>query len=326
MACGLGAVLLIFAILDFNKEPIVIPSEPSSPVVNKPVPKNNDREVEALKKIIRSKKEAVENLTKALSTRIIKKVKTQALLTTIAATAPTEQIKAPSKPSKASDLPGELVGLSINGKRNLILLDVSASMAHEKLIDIIIGISDVSGARLSKGKKWSQSKRVVSWLIQNAPEDSKIKLLAYSDEVAEINPTWTDPQVAEKAFQKRSLTLRPSNGTSLASILEHLVTESITPSDIYIVTDGLPTLPGKKTGRKSIKKFICSFRSKKYVSGECRLTLFWDAVSRFQKQSTAPITVILLPLEGDPKAAPAYSMWAAMTGGSLLAPTRGWPK
>ena len=161
--------------------------------------------------------------------------------------APAEQTEPQSKPSAGSDLPGELVGLSINGKRNVILLDASASMAHEKLVDIIIGISDVSGSYLAKGKKWSQSKRVVSWLIRNAPKDSKIRLLAYSDKVLEINPTWTSPQDAERAFQTQSPVLRPSKGTSLASILEYLVAKSITPSDIYLVTDGLPTLPGKKS-------------------------------------------------------------------------------
>lgn len=326
MACGLGAVMLLLAILDFDKEPIGIASKAPSPVVERQAPKDDGREVEALKKIIKSKEEAIKELTESVSERIIKKAEAEALLSTIDAMAPTEQTEPQSKPSEGSDLPGELVGLSITGKRNVILLDASASMAHEKLVDIIIGISDVSGSYLAKGKKWSQSKRVVSWLIRNAPKDSKIRLLAYSDKVLEINPTWTSPQDAERAFQTQSPVLRPSKGTSLASILEYLVAKSITPSDIYLVTDGLPTLPGKHLNIGSIKGVVCSSLGRRYVSGKCRLTLFGDAVSRFQKHSIAPVNIVLLPLEGDPKAAPAYSMWAARTGGSLLSPADGWPK
>ena len=35
--------------------------------------------------------------------------------------------------------------------------------------------------------------------------------------------------------------------------------------------------------------------------------------------------VILLPLEGDPEAAPNFWMWTANTGGLLLIPSKDWP-
>ena len=38
-----------------------------------------------------------------------------------------------------------------------------------------------------------------------------------------------------------------------------------------------------------------------------------------------PVNVILLPMEGDPQAAPAFWVLALRTGGSMLAPAEAWP-
>jgi hypothetical protein len=38
-----------------------------------------------------------------------------------------------------------------------------------------------------------------------------------------------------------------------------------------------------------------------------------------------PVNVILLAMEGDPLAAPAYWTLALRTGGSMLAPAEDWP-
>ena len=43
------------------------------------------------------------------------------------------------------------------------------------------------------------------------------------------------------------------------------------------------------------------------------------------EDETVPVNTILLAMEGDPNAAPAYWVLALGTGGSLLAPADDWP-
>jgi hypothetical protein len=59
------------------------------------------------------------------------------------------------------------------------------------------------------------------------------------------------------------------------------------------------------------------------VNARDRLDHFNRAVR--QLPIGVPVNVILLAMEGDPQAAPAYWVLALRTGGSLLAPSEDWP-
>ena len=68
------------------------------------------------------------------------------------------------------------------------------------------------------------------------------------------------------------------------------------------MTDGLPTRslssPGLLSG--------CSKNSTGKVSGECRKRLFAASLRNAAPPAGRKVHVILLPLEGDPEAAPAF--------------------
>ncbi|MFS8609792.1 MAG: VWA domain-containing protein, partial [Gammaproteobacteria bacterium] len=79
---------------------------------------------------------------------------------------------------------------------------------------------------------------------------------------------------------------------------------------IYLIVDGLPTMGSVMPTRPG-------------VSGRERVAHFERAVRELP--INVPVNVILLAMEGDPNAAPAYWLLALNTGGSMLAPAEDWP-
>ena len=82
------------------------------------------------------------------------------------------------------------------------------------------------------------------------------------------------------------------------------------PDNVVLMTDGLPT---KGAGPTLFKK----------ASARKRLNLFKNAIQ--QLPEAVPLNVILYQMEGDPEAASAYWILAALSGGSFFCPARDWP-
>jgi hypothetical protein len=101
----------------------------------------------------------------------------------------------------------------------------------------------------------------------------------------------------------------PSGGTNLAAAFTSAAAMKPPPDNIYLVTDGLPTRGGKTGGGT--------------VSGRERARLFEEAARLLP--NSVPVNVILLPMEGDPRAASAYWRLAQQTRGAFLEPSRDWP-
>ena len=118
--------------------------------------------------------------------------------------------------------------------------------------------------------------------------------------------------------------MKPEGGTNLGSALRMAVDRARDADSVYLITDGLPTLQGKGTSLlKQLRR--CGLGGNGYVDGECREAYFESAVNTFTKNSAAKVNVILLPLEGDPRAAPLYWSWASKAGGMIFSPAEGWP-
>jgi hypothetical protein len=101
----------------------------------------------------------------------------------------------------------------------------------------------------------------------------------------------------------------PSGGTNLLSFVNLMNTLSPPPDNVYLVTDGLPTL-GAKGAQGTI-------------TGRQRLELFDDVLKKVP--GNIPMNVILLPLEGDPYAAAAFWGLSRSTNGGFLTPSKDWP-
>lgn len=234
-------------------------------------------------------------------------------------------------PERASDLlatpePGGeeeyLLGLRVEGERIAILLDRSASMTDEDLIDII---TRKIGADLEKqrGPKWQRTLRVARWLLQRLPRESEVAVVAFSDEAKLLGGgQWVraDDRTGLQALLAEIQALVPAGATNLEAGLQMLRRLSPAPTDLHVVTDGLPTKSASTRRPKG-----CTRKDRTRVSGECRLALFNVSRTRSAAPRGAKVNIILLPLQGDPQAAPSFWDWAAGTGGMLLAPAAGWP-
>ena len=82
------------------------------------------------------------------------------------------------------------------------------------------------------------------------------------------------------------------------------------PDNIFIITDGLPTI-GKDSSKSG------------NITGAQRYRLFNQAIANLGQ--SIPVNSMLLPLEGDPYAAAAFWRLAIITKGAFVTPARDWP-
>ncbi len=218
-----------------------------------------------------------------------------------------------------------LLGMKVEGRRIAILIDQSASMTDELLIDIFTRKFGSEQERKS-GPKWIRTVNTAKWILNRLPKNSEFVVVAYSESAKVLgNGSWSssrDEQTIKGLFSEIE-NLVPVGGTNLDAGLKAVATLPGIPTNIYLITDGLPTKgPIKSSIFESLGSFRNCSNSSQIVTGECRLKIFHSTTN---KNTSAEVNVVLLPLEGDPDAAPAYWAWAARTGGLLLVPSGDWP-
>jgi hypothetical protein len=208
-----------------------------------------------------------------------------------------------------------LTGLRMGGQRVVILVDCSTSMLDRTLVNVIRR-RNMSEDEQRKSPKWVQTVNTVDWLTAQLKPGTEYQLLGFSDHVWPLvegtSGTWlkvTDGSRLNKAVESlRSTT--PKGPTSLSLAFEATRKLNPQPDDIYLITDGLPTMGEVIPPRSG-------------VTGKERLDHFQRAVRELPVD--VPVNVILLAMEGDPQAAPAFWWLALKTGGSMLAPAEDWP-
>ncbi len=228
-----------------------------------------------------------------------------------------------------SDQGGEenyVMGLKVEGKKIVFLIDSSASMTDEKLINIIRRKSS-SEAEKKKGPKWLRTKRTVRWLLARAPKSSQIAVVAFNRKAHDLGGMgWFSSRDAGSIGKvyKALDTLVPTGSTNLQRGLQKA--SALKPTDIYLLTDGLPT--DGVSRYSSLNPFAACgslLGRSNNISGACRVKLFRQTVADSAPGRGTKINVILLPIEGDPQAAPEYWRWTAATGGLLISPAVSWP-
>ena len=208
-----------------------------------------------------------------------------------------------------------LTGLNLGGRNIAILLDISASMLADRLVNII-RLRNMAPAIQRQAEKWSRALSTVDWLTAQLPVASKYQLITFNTaaQPALANTAGQWLEVANQAqLEKLSSELRkltPSGGTSLENAFLALQSLSPAPDNIFLITDGLPT-QGVSPPRGS------------KVSGAERQKLFRAAVKKLPRN--VPVNIILEPMEGDPMAASEFWQLAQISGGSFLSPSKDWP-
>ncbi|MEQ8662735.1 MAG: vWA domain-containing protein, partial [Gammaproteobacteria bacterium] len=208
-----------------------------------------------------------------------------------------------------------LTGIQLGGERILVLLDSSASMLDERIVNVIRTRNmDVSARR--GAAKWQQALATVDWISARFPPGSRFQIYSYDAAarpvLAGTAGRWlaVSDSARLNAAVAATRALVPDGGSSLARALAVIGELDPPPDNVYLVTDGLPTL-GTEPPRGNT------------IDGAARLRLFEDAVTRIP--AGIPVNVILLPMEGDPMAPAAYWQIALYTRGAFLSPASDWP-
>jgi hypothetical protein len=208
-----------------------------------------------------------------------------------------------------------LTGINVKGRRVLVLLDRSASMMDEDLVNII-KLRNQSAAARRSAPKWRQSLDIADWISTQMPAGSQFQMYAFNTEahslLADRDGKWQDagdPKLLAEAVDRlRGLT--PEGGTSLLNAYAVIRTLSPLPDQVLLVTDGLPT-QGKD---RPLRRF---------VNVAQRARLFEEAQKSLP--SNVPVDVILLPMQGDLPAPHMFWALARETGGNFMMPAADWP-
>jgi hypothetical protein len=208
-----------------------------------------------------------------------------------------------------------LTGLKMGGKRVLILVDASASMLDETIINIIRRRNMDASSRIS-APKWQRTLSTTDWLVSNLPATSKFQIYSFNTRakasLAGSDGKWLEASTSsdiDAAVSGLHLIV-PEGGTSLYHAFSVAKSMLPQPDNILLITDGLPTQGRSKPNSTT-------------VSAEKRLDLFQAAAKVLGGK--IPINTILLPMEGDAFAAAAFWQLAINSKGSFMTPSRDWP-
>ncbi|MGE0387162.1 MAG: VWA domain-containing protein [Gammaproteobacteria bacterium] len=208
-----------------------------------------------------------------------------------------------------------LTGLKLGGQRVLILLDASTSMLADTIVNVIRRRNMSEDVR-KRSEKWRQAVATVDWLTARLPRTSQFQIYTFAEGVAAAVPgtdgRWLPVSGGSQLEQAVANVKKivPAGGTNMEGAFAAIGRLAPAPDTVLLITDGLPTQgAGGPRGQA--------------ISGPDRLRLFEKAFRLLPRN--VPISTILLPMEGDPRAASAFWQVAYATRGAFLAPASDWP-
>jgi len=335
MACGFGAVTLLFLILRHN---VVVEVQPDPRLNAEVVMLKQDVEQAEQKKseLLNSLEELERELvtTRGLSQRYLTDLEEVeesiqsdpderiAMLrkTVEQLEKETAQMEEVEFGDKVRQFLGEgnrqyLTGLVLGGERVMVLVDGSASMLADTVVNAVRR-RNMEPEKRVESPKWQWTVRTVEWLLAQLPASSRFQVYIFNTTAVPATPgtegEWLDAadslQLDDAVEGLKAFA--PEGGTSLENAITALNDFTEKPDNLFLLTDGLPT-QGKSPPSSSM------------VSGEQRRRNFLDAVSKLP--IGIPVNTILFPMEGDPEAAALFWQFAMATNGAFITPSRDWP-
>ena len=208
-----------------------------------------------------------------------------------------------------------LTGLRLRGERTLVLVDSSASMLDESIVNVIRR-RNMPVADQLRSAKWRQTVASVDWITTQLSPDSHFQIYRFGDKaeplVAGSEGVWLDVGDGTQLSQavKELGSTPPAGGTNLYEAFDVARRLSPRPDNILLLVDGLPTVGENKPAKSTVS------------AGE-RRTLFGQAVRRLPRG--IPINVLMYQMEGDYLAPSEYWRLAYRTGGSFMSVSDDWP-
>jgi len=296
MSCGLGAVILMFLLVKKNSN-----NELNEKVQNQP-----SSEIELLKTEAATLTAKSNNLKAIKESMLLKETELKIRIEDYVNILNTQREKEKNNINKVNQLEKNikkitltkvtdkitldgkaqqeyLIGLEIKGNNILILLDSSASMTDEKLIDIIKRKTQAR-KNILQGPKWQRTLRIVKWLLSRLPDNSKVSIIKFSDTSEIIGQNiWykNNSKSLSKLFSEVNKIV-PSDATNLHLALKSIEEMAIKPDEIFIITDGLPTKGSSKLSNQDFfSKCNSIIANAKKISGDCRERLFQSSINTF---------------------------------------------
>ena len=208
-----------------------------------------------------------------------------------------------------------LTGLKLDGSRTLILVDRSASMLDDTIVNIIRR-RNMSETDKLRSVKWRQVVASVDWLTAQIRPGAEFQIYMFNNRVEPVIKgsagTWLkaeDNTQLDEAVRVLKRTA-PENGTNMHAAFEAARELDPRPDNIILLADGLPTMDSATSSRAT-------------VTGRQRIRLFTDAMRELP--GGVPVNILLYPLEGDYEASILYWSLAFETGGSMISVSRDWP-
>jgi CRISPR/Cas system-associated endoribonuclease Cas2 len=336
MSCGLGAIVLVFMLVKHNVQNSVLETDLLKNDLQRLEEKGKDlheqiTEIDSRQVTIFTRIEKVSSEIEKIRDAVSKTKSEMASQTSQKKTLQKaiETIKISKKPDVIEDIPvGEenyIIGLRVTGRKIGILVDSSSSMTDEILIDVIRRKNSSVGNK-KVGPKWQRTKKIIEWLLARIPQQSDFNVITFNNNTSQLGGQgWKgagDASAMGRVLGDLDLTV-PEGSTNLHAGLEAIA--ALNPTDIYLITDGLPT--DGSASYKSLNPFAsCSslLGGASTISGECRAKLFRHTVNSL-KLPGVTVNVILLPIEGDPEASKEFWNWTSLTNGLLISPAASWP-
>ena len=207
-------------------------------------------------------------------------------------------------------------GLRVTGDHIAILVDTSASMLDETIVNVL-RIRNLPPEQQMSTAKWRRTIDTVRWITTQVPLDGHFQVIAFNTRAAFLahggTAEWAagnDPNARNEALDALRKIV-PKDGTSLVNAFAILSKLEPKPDNVILLTDGLPT-QGETT--PVVRNVV---RAKE------RLSLFESA--RKALPAGAHISTVLFPMEGDSSAPSAFWRLANTTGGTFLVPSADWP-
>jgi uncharacterized protein (UPF0335 family) len=208
-----------------------------------------------------------------------------------------------------------LTGLKLNGERTLILVDRSASMLDDTIVNIIRR-RNMGEAEKLRSVKWRQVVASVDWLTAQIRPGTQFQIYMFNNTVTPVIEgsagTWLtaeDNSQLDEAVRVLQRTA-PANGTNMHAVFDAARQLDPRPDNIILLADGLPTMDDVATSRATI-------------TGPQRVRMFQSAARELP--GGVPVNILLYPLEGDYEASILYWALAYSTGGSMISVSRDWP-
>jgi hypothetical protein len=208
-----------------------------------------------------------------------------------------------------------LTGLKLGGERTLVLIDRSASMLHEEIVNIVRR-RNLSEAEQLRSVKWRQAVASVDWLTAQFRPGSQFQMYMFNNTVEPVikgsDGVWLQADDATQLDEAVRVLRRtvPKNGTNMKAAYEVVSRLTPRPDNIILLVDGLPTMESEET-------------SKRFVTGRERVNLHDKAIRALP--SGIPVNILLFPMEGDYDASVKYWLLAYASGGSYMSVSEDWP-